>query len=206
MPMDHLHRRKTPKQQRARDRDKRILDAAEQAIYEKGYSAASMASIARDAAVSLPSLYQHFSSKDGVLAALLERRSLLIDTEGAVALGQLTSPDWRTIMRENLQAFYRLNRKRPSLDSIFIAAQTIPSLRDAERVHMRERAARGAPMTAAITGIALSEELIDVQLAGLLVSASIVRHALTCNEEIGERLVDEAFRFLEARLVALGAN
>jgi AcrR family transcriptional regulator len=206
MSTRHLSRRKTPKQKRAIDRETRILDYAEEAFHRGSYAKVSMASIARGAGVSQPSLYQHFASRDAVLLALLERRSRLIDAHSATMVAQLATNDWRVVLRTMVSAFYHLNRTRPSLDTIFIAAQTVPELREAERIHMRQRAEAGAMLTSALTGIPNGESLLMAQLAHSLVSASIIRHALTCDHETGERLVEEACAIIEARLVALGAN
>ncbi|QBD76517.1 TetR/AcrR family transcriptional regulator [Ktedonosporobacter rubrisoli] len=52
-----------------------ILETAEEVIIEKGYHAASMDEIAERAGVSKGTLYQHFSTKDELIFALIEQRS-----------------------------------------------------------------------------------------------------------------------------------
>src|SRR5207237_1140529 len=49
-----------------------ILDAAERHFLERGYEATKVDEIAADADVAVGSLYNHFGSKDGLYAALLE--------------------------------------------------------------------------------------------------------------------------------------
>lgn len=58
------------------DRDERVeslLDAAEQAFLDSGYTSTTMAQIAREAGVTGPNLYWYFGSKDGALAAVQRR-------------------------------------------------------------------------------------------------------------------------------------
>src|SRR5205809_2810109 len=50
-----------------------ILDAAERHFLERGYEATKVDEIAADADVAVGSIYNHFGSKEGLYAALLER-------------------------------------------------------------------------------------------------------------------------------------
>ncbi|QBF30639.1 TetR/AcrR family transcriptional regulator [Thalassococcus sp. S3] len=63
---------------KARDR---ILDAAEEAFAEDGFSGASMKAIAVRAGVAQGLLHYHFDGKEGLYAAVIERRSGIINTE-----------------------------------------------------------------------------------------------------------------------------
>jgi len=49
-----------------------ILSAALDAFYEKGFHGASVRDIARRVGVTVPALYYHFDSKEGLLVALVE--------------------------------------------------------------------------------------------------------------------------------------
>jgi AcrR family transcriptional regulator len=64
--------RKVPKQQRAQFTVDCILRAAESIIMKSGYDAANTNHIAEVAGVSIGSLYQYFSSKEAIAAALVE--------------------------------------------------------------------------------------------------------------------------------------
>src|SRR6266480_5459621 len=50
-----------------------ILDAAERHFLARGYEATKVDEIAADADVAVGSIYNHFGSKEGLYAALLER-------------------------------------------------------------------------------------------------------------------------------------
>ncbi|MDL5159964.1 TetR/AcrR family transcriptional regulator [Actinomycetospora termitidis] len=52
-----------------------LLDAAATVFAERGYGAASVEEIARTAGVSVGSVYAHFTSKEKLFVALMERRS-----------------------------------------------------------------------------------------------------------------------------------
>ena len=55
------------------ERERLILDVAEQAFARDGYHSASMDEIARLAAISKPMLYAYFASKEGLFLACIER-------------------------------------------------------------------------------------------------------------------------------------
>ncbi len=62
--------RKTPDT----DPQTRILDAAENAVAEKGFAGASLRHIVREARVNLATVYYYFRSKRGLMEAVLKRR------------------------------------------------------------------------------------------------------------------------------------
>jgi AcrR family transcriptional regulator len=53
----------------------RILQAAYNLFYEKGFSRVGVDAVAKSAGLTKRTLYQHFRSKDNLLAAVLERQS-----------------------------------------------------------------------------------------------------------------------------------
>jgi len=63
----------TPKQQRSAETLDRILTAAETCFAEHGYDATGVAQICKQASVSKGAFYHHFSSKQAVFMALLNR-------------------------------------------------------------------------------------------------------------------------------------
>jgi len=59
-------------QQGARSREE-ILDAAERLMSERGFAAASISQLSKACGLPASSIYWHFGSKDGVLAAVMDR-------------------------------------------------------------------------------------------------------------------------------------
>ncbi|HEX4361790.1 MAG TPA: TetR/AcrR family transcriptional regulator [Pseudonocardia sp.] len=70
MPAAPLRPRKAPRQQRALDTRRRLLDAAAHVFAEFGYARGTTNRIAEAAGHSIGSLYQYFPSKDAILVEL----------------------------------------------------------------------------------------------------------------------------------------
>ena len=66
----------------------RILNAAERLMSERGYAATGIASIRKESGLPASSIYWHFGSKEGLLAAVMERSAMrwLSDLEEAEIL------------------------------------------------------------------------------------------------------------------------
>lgn len=62
----------TPNRRGARSREL-VLDAAERLMAERGYGAATVSALVEEAGVPPSSVYHYFSSKEGVLLAVMER-------------------------------------------------------------------------------------------------------------------------------------
>ncbi len=127
----------------ARDR---ILDAAEIVFADDGFSGAGMKSIAQKAGVAQGLLHYHFTNKEGLYAAVIERRSSIINAERNQQLDRvdLQAPDavpqiLRALMDPPLgpkgggRAYARI-----------LAGLTVGDARDAElvRLHYDATAAR----------------------------------------------------------------
>jgi AcrR family transcriptional regulator len=70
-------------------RKTRILDAAEKAFADFGFEGASLRQIVHDAKVNLATVYYYFGSKEGLMAAVFERRFGPLRNEHVEALQQL---------------------------------------------------------------------------------------------------------------------
>lgn len=63
----------TKRQQRGEQSRSEILDAAASLMSRYGFDGASMAALQKESGLPASSIYHHFSSKEGVLAAVMER-------------------------------------------------------------------------------------------------------------------------------------
>ncbi len=70
-----------------------ILEAAARIFSEKGFDATSMQDIAEAVHLQKASLYHHFSSKQEILAGILDRALDLLNTKLEEVLAQSLSPD-----------------------------------------------------------------------------------------------------------------
>ncbi len=66
-------RQMTKKQQQGEQSREQILDATEKLMGTRGYAATSISDIRKACGLPASSIYWHFGSKDGVLAAVMER-------------------------------------------------------------------------------------------------------------------------------------
>ncbi len=67
--------RKAPSPQRSRATVESIVDATARVLVREGYDALSTNKVAREAGVSVGSLYQYFPGKEALVAAVMERHS-----------------------------------------------------------------------------------------------------------------------------------
>lgn len=65
----------TAKQRQGVESRERILDAAMDLIFEQGYSGTSLSALSARAGLPASSIYWHFGSKDGVIAAVVSREA-----------------------------------------------------------------------------------------------------------------------------------
>jgi AcrR family transcriptional regulator len=86
------------------DRRDQLLDTAQDVFVDRGFGPASMDDVAEHAGVTKPVLYDHFGSKDGLLAAILQRAGdqMLEATVGAVA-----GLDPEQALADGLTAYFR---------------------------------------------------------------------------------------------------
>lgn len=88
-------RRRIPKQARARERVGRILDAARHELEARPVAEITIEGIAERAGVPVGSVYQYFSSKTALLAAVAEAVMDEADAEAARQLAECRALSWR---------------------------------------------------------------------------------------------------------------
>jgi AcrR family transcriptional regulator len=93
-------RRRLPRADRARV----VIDAAEEIFAERGFARASMAEIAARAGVTKPVLYDHFGSKDGLLAAVIARAGM--DLRGALEAAVADAPTPAEALARGLRTYF----------------------------------------------------------------------------------------------------
>jgi AcrR family transcriptional regulator len=131
--------RRTRRQEQGEKSREVILDAASRLMAANGFDGASIASIAQESGLPASSIYWHFSSKEGVLAAVMERGAeRFFDSLGPLDADEQTSP------AETLRTLYRRAsaaiRGDPGFLRLFILL--LLSGHGDETVHRVRRAAR----------------------------------------------------------------
>jgi AcrR family transcriptional regulator len=107
-----------PPKELAGDVEGRILDAAEKLFLEKGFQGASIDEIAELAPASKPTIYGHFSGKEALFAAVVERIiNGLANFDGYV-------PEGRTV-QDKLASLGTMIAERAIRDSVALMRATI---------------------------------------------------------------------------------
>src|SRR5437868_3574324 len=113
--------RRTPLQDRSRQRVERILDAAAQVFGERGYDAATTEEIARLAGTSIGSVYQFFPNKLAIFNAIslryLDRARALFDT--FVTPESIALP-WPELLDRGIDAFAAFHESEPGFRAILL--------------------------------------------------------------------------------------
>ena len=154
----------------------RLLEAVGRAVAHKGYAAATIEDIVRDAGVSKKTFYEHFSDKldcflaayeaasDELLAHVREAQEAA-DVGGAPAEGSPPGGEWLARTRAGIHAYLRWLAAEPELARVFlieIAAAGPEALERRER--MRERYAER--MRELQVGNGVPDEIFHAVVAG----------------------------------------
>jgi AcrR family transcriptional regulator len=86
------------------ERERQMLDVAEQVFGERGYRATSMDEIAERCGVSKPMLYEYFGSKDGLLLACVARSQAELHEVTQKAVAGATDP--RDMLWRGMVAYF----------------------------------------------------------------------------------------------------
>lgn len=103
---DSTRRKRMPRA----ERERQMIDVAQQVFAQRGYARTSMDDIAERVGVSKPMIYEYFSSKEGLMVATLRdaRTQLREATENAVA-GARSAKD---ALERGLRAYFRFIDER----------------------------------------------------------------------------------------------
>jgi AcrR family transcriptional regulator len=107
----------TRRSEKGRQTHERILDAAEEVFGDRGFEGTTLRDVADRVGIRIPSLYNHFDSKEAIYAAVLERsiapilRTLV---ESAVDRGERGNPE------DILEQTLKLLALRPALPRLVL--------------------------------------------------------------------------------------
>lgn len=95
-----------------------IIQAAARIFSEKGYHATSMQDIAEAVNLQKASLYHHFSSKQEILAEILDEALDLINSRLELVLSQATSPDEK--LRQAMISYFQTIAENQNLSAVLL--------------------------------------------------------------------------------------
>jgi AcrR family transcriptional regulator len=95
-------------------RREQLIDVTTELVAERGFQAVSIESVARQAGISRPIVYEHFGDLQGLLEAVVKREtSRALAQVEETTLTDLTDGDARELMLESLGAYLYAVRDHP---------------------------------------------------------------------------------------------
>src|SRR5215471_14118912 len=128
-----MHRRDTPAtmtgEKRVRmtrtERERQLLDIAEELFATQGVSSTSIEDIARAAGVTRPMLYDHFGDRDAVLLACARRARAELEDRFTKAVEAVAGTgDLGVVLEAGGDAFFALLAEKPHRWALLYAATT----------------------------------------------------------------------------------
>lgn len=118
--------RKQPRQGRARQTVKRLLDAAAELIEEQGLESLTTNRIAERSGVNIASLYQYYPNKDAIVSALVESWLQEVTLQLGAVLNLKVDMPIEESTRLWCQAGLMYFRQRPALLALLLTVQQNP--------------------------------------------------------------------------------
>ncbi len=143
-------RRRTPVQQRSRERVQDILNATGELLGEGGVDAVTTRALAERANISVAAVYQYFPNRDAIIDAYLEQATSLIDASVLETVLKLELVSPRTVVEAAVLAHLHFYQRHPDLVQVWLSSGTDSIVlsrarkRNAELGHWLEGAFRAA--------------------------------------------------------------
>lgn len=196
--------RRSPSQQRSRERVERMLAAASALIAEQGSDAMRMGEVAERAGVSIGSLYQFFPDKRAIVWALAERYTAESQACISAALKDVGDAEgFKSAFSELVDIYYQLFLAEPVIRDVWSGTQADKALRALELADSR---ANAEFLVAVLKRLRPDADPIELETTAFLVwqmGEAAVRLAISVDREEGDRLV-EAYKAMALRELAGG--
>ncbi|TPJ73746.1 TetR/AcrR family transcriptional regulator [Mesorhizobium sp. B2-7-1] len=182
--------RRSPSQQRSRERVERMLAAASALIAEQGSDAMRMGEVAERAGVSIGSLYQFFPDKRAIVWALAERYTAESQACISAALKDVGDAEgFKSAFSELVDIYYQLFLAEPVIRDVWSGTQADKALRALELADSR---ANAEFLVAVLKRLRPDADPVQLETTAFLVwqmGEAAVRLAISVDREEGDRLV-----------------
>jgi AcrR family transcriptional regulator len=182
--------RRSPSQQRSRERVERMLSAASALIAEQGSDAMRMGEVAERAGVSIGSLYQFFPDKRAIVWALAERYTAESQACISAALKDVEDAEgFKCAFSELVDIYYQLFLAEPVIRDVWSGTQADKALRALELADSR---ANADFLVAVLKRVRPDADPVELETTAFLVwqmGEAAVRLAISVDREEGDRLV-----------------
>jgi AcrR family transcriptional regulator len=129
--------RKLPTQARSRATVDAIVSAAARVLVKEGYESCSTNRVAREAGVSIGSLYQYFPSKESLVVAVMERHAAAVREAVEGRLAQLRGATLETLLAELVDAMIAVHQVEPRLHRVLL--EQVPRIGALQRLNELEK-------------------------------------------------------------------
>ncbi|RWL44642.1 MULTISPECIES: TetR/AcrR family transcriptional regulator [unclassified Mesorhizobium] len=191
--------RRSPSQQRSRERVERMLAAASALIAEQGSDAMRMGEVAERAGVSIGSLYQFFPDKRAIVWALAERYTAESQACISAALKDVGDAEgFKSAFSELVDIYYQLFLAEPVIRDVWSGTQADKALRELE---LGDSRANAEFLVAVLKRLRPDADPVELETTAFLVwqmGEAAVRLAISVDREEGDRLV-EAYKRMALR-------
>lgn len=161
-----------------------IVDATARVLVKAGFEGCSTNRVAREAGVSIGSLYQYFPSKEALVLAVMERHNTKMWERIEQRMQELQSSSLRTVAVELVRLALELHRLEPKLRRVLV--EQVPRIGPLGK--LSELNLRYERLVAMYLEKHREElEVKDVGMAAFVIVSSVeslVHHALTTRSEL----------------------
>jgi AcrR family transcriptional regulator len=195
--------RRSPVQQRSRERVQRILAAATELIAKGGSDALRMSEVAEQARISIGSLYQYFADRNALVRALAER--FQAESRNCIEAGLAKAKDisgFGDAFGDLIDIYYGLFLAEPVMRDIWAAMQADRNLREAELAESRVNGALVAGVLLRLKPKADEQALAAKAFLVMQLGEATMRLAVSVPRAEGDRLVETYKRMAIAELLA----
>ncbi|RMF15754.1 MAG: TetR/AcrR family transcriptional regulator [Gammaproteobacteria bacterium] len=200
-PAVELEQRRKPVQERSRERVDRILAVAAQLISEKGVDALKTSEIAREAGISLASLYRYFPNKAAVIKAIAERHIEKLDVHIKAFVETL---DLESGFDQLIDTYAQFYRTEPGYKEIWSGVEAMPELQALDLGELYDNARDVSEAARARFPEVDPERLWLICVMLPRACGAVLRLAMNLSEEQATGMVDElklmVKSYLRARL------
>jgi AcrR family transcriptional regulator len=195
--------RRSPVQQRSRERLQRILAVATELIASQGTDALRMSEVAERAGISIGSLYQYFADRNALVRALAERfqaesRACI---EAGLAKAKSTA-GFGEAFAALIDTYYGLFLAEPAMRDIWAAMQAERTLREVELAESRLNGALVAGVLRRLKPRADPQKLTAKAFLVMQLGEATMRLAVSVPRAEGDVLVETYKRMAIGELLA----
>jgi len=200
--------RRRPAQERARATVEAIVAATARVLVRDGYDALSTNRVAREAGVSVGSLYQYFPDKEALVVAVMEAHATRMQEQIAQRLTGVAEAGPEAVAREMIRAMLAAQQAEPKLHRALVEqVPRIGALRRLQETYGSYERLIAAWMAAhrdliEIEDVEVAAFVLVAAVEGLMNRATIDHPDLVASGKIEDHIVRLALAYVAPSLVA----